>query len=305
MTRSARILLVDDEPSIQKGLTPLLASRGYEVESATTGRGALEAFERSAPDLIVLDLGLPDLEGGEVCRRVRTTSQVPIIVLSARGVDADKIAALDQGADDYVTKPFSPEELLARIRVALRRVFDANEPETGRVQRGDLTIDFDRRRVVRGDQEIRLTPKEFDLLAFVARHPNRVLTHHTILTAIWGPHAAAQPEYLWVLIRQLRKKTRARPVTPPLSGQRTVGGLPVRCGYGLTRRSASSGPSCLAVVGSARRRFHDRDGSRAKTSTIVPARSDQRSTSCAGGVLPGAEAEACPAQGAPPPLRSG
>ena len=162
----------------------------------------------------MLDLGLPDLEGGEVCRRVRTTSQVPIIVLSARGVDADKIAALDQGADDYVTKPFSPEELLARIRVALRRVFDANESETGSMRRGDLTIDFDRRRVVRDDQEIRLTPKEFDLLAFLARHPNRVLTHHTILTAIWGPHAAAQPEYLWVLVRQLRKRLEPDPSRP-------------------------------------------------------------------------------------------
>ena len=112
MKRPARILLVDDEPSIQKGLTPLLASRGYEVQSATTGQAALKAFEESSPDLIVLDLGLPDLEGGEVCRRVRTTSQVPIIVLSARGADADKIAALDQGADDYVTKPFSPRSFL-------------------------------------------------------------------------------------------------------------------------------------------------------------------------------------------------
>jgi two-component system KDP operon response regulator KdpE len=206
VTRPARILLVDDEPSIQKGLRPLLASRGYEVDSAMTGAAALRAFDENPPDLIVLDLGLPDLEGGEVCRRVRTTSQLPIIVLSARGGDADKIAALDQGADDYVTKPFSPEELLARIRVALRRVFGGAEPTTGRVQRGDLTIDFDRRRVLRQSTEIRLTPKEFELLAFLARHPNRVLTHHTILTTIWGNHAAAQPEHLWVLIGQLRKK---------------------------------------------------------------------------------------------------
>jgi two-component system KDP operon response regulator KdpE len=214
MTRPARILVVDDEVSIQKGLTPLLASRGYEVESARTGHGALEAFARAAPDLIVLDLGLPDLEGGEVCRRVRITSQVPIIVLSARGRDADKIAALDQGADDYVTKPFSPEELLARIRVALRRVFDANEPATGRVQRGEFTIDFDRHRVARGDQELRLTPKEFDLLVLLVRHPNRVLTHHTILTAIWGGPAAAQTEYLWVLVGQLRKKLEPDPSRP-------------------------------------------------------------------------------------------
>lgn len=214
MTRPARILLIDDEPSIPKGLTPLLASRGYEVESAMTGYAALKAFDELPPDLIVLDLGLPDLEGGEVCRRVRVTSQVPIIVLSARGADADKIAALDQGADDYVTKPFSPEELLARIRVALRRVFDGSEPVTGRVHRGDLTIDFDRRRALRGAQEIRLTPKEFELLAFLARHPNRVLTHHTILTTIWGAHAADQPEHLWVLVGQLRKKLELDPSHP-------------------------------------------------------------------------------------------
>src|SRR5438477_4907347 len=160
MTRAARILLVDDESSIQRGLMPLLASRGYEVESATTGQAALTAFGRVPPDVIILDLGLPDLEGSEVCRRVRTQSPVPIIVLSARGSDADKIAALDQGADDYVTKPFSPEELLARVRVALRRVFDAAQPESGRVQHGDLTIDFDRRRVLRDSTKIRLTPKE-------------------------------------------------------------------------------------------------------------------------------------------------
>jgi two-component system KDP operon response regulator KdpE len=214
MTRAARILLVDDEPSIQKGLTPLLVSRGYEVESAMTGDAALKALDELPPDLILLDLGLPDLEGGEVCRRVRNTSEVPIIVLSARGSDADKIAALDEGADDYVTKPFSPEELLARIRVALRRVFDATEAESGRVQRGDLTIDFDRRRVTRGAQEIRLTPKEFELLVLLARHPNRVLTHHTILTAIWGSHATAQPEYLWVLFCRLRKKLEPDPSHP-------------------------------------------------------------------------------------------
>src|SRR5205085_6664596 len=131
MTRPARILVVDDELSIQRGLSPLLASRGYQVESATSGHGALAAFAQTSPDVMILDLGLPDLEGSEVCRRVRTQSPVPIIVLSARGAEADKIAALDQGADDYVTKPFSPEELLARVRVALRRAFDAHSSETG------------------------------------------------------------------------------------------------------------------------------------------------------------------------------
>jgi two-component system KDP operon response regulator KdpE len=215
VTRAARILVVDDEPSIQRGLSPLLASRGYQVESATTGHGALTAFARLPPDVVVLDLGLPDLEGSEVCRRVRLQSAVPIIVLSARGGEADKIAALDHGADDYVTKPFSPEELLARIRVALRRAFDAHSSESGVLRLGDLTIDFDRRRVRRGPDtadkndehdEIRLTPKEFELLAYLARHANRVLTHHTILSAIWGTHAADHPEHLWVLVGQLRKK---------------------------------------------------------------------------------------------------
>jgi two-component system KDP operon response regulator KdpE len=206
MTRAARILLVDDEPSIQRGLAPLLTSRGYDVESATTAHAALVAFQRAAPDAVILDLGLPDLEGTEVCRRIRASSLVPIIVLTARGADADKIAALDLGADDYVTKPFSPEELLARVRVALRRAFDAHSSETGKLQHGNLTIDFDRHRVQRGDEEIRLTPKEFELLAYFARHANRVLTHHAILTTIWGVHAADHPEHLWVLVGQLRKK---------------------------------------------------------------------------------------------------
>ena len=214
MTRAARILLVDDESSIQRGLVPLLASRGYDVESATTGHAALAAVSDMSPDVVILDLGLPDLEGSEVCRRIRTQSALPVIVLSARAGDADKIAALDQGADDYVTKPFSPEELLARIRVALRRAFDANSPESGRVQHGDLAIDFDRRRVLREGEEVRLTPKEFELLAYLARRPNRVITHRAILAAIWGVHAVGNPEHLWVLVGQLRKKIELDPSKP-------------------------------------------------------------------------------------------
>jgi two-component system, OmpR family, KDP operon response regulator KdpE len=213
-SRPARILLVDDEVSIQRGLTPLLASRGFEVECARNGGEALRTWERASPDLIVLDLGLPDIEGSEVCRRIRAQSLVPIIVLSARGSEVDKIAALDQGADDYVTKPFGPEELLARIRVALRRVFNADAPETGQLRIGDLTIDFDRRRVLRASSEIRLTPKEFELLTFLARRPNRVHTHRTILSAIWGSHAVEQPEHLWVLVAQLRKRLEPDPTRP-------------------------------------------------------------------------------------------
>src|SRR6478609_4802856 len=146
MTQSARILLVDDEVAIQRSLGPLLRGRGYQVDVSGTGREALRLFEERTPDLVVLDLGLPDIEGTEVCRRIRVTSNAPIIVLSARGADADKVNALDLGADDYVTKPFSPEELMARIRVALRRVFSDDESESGRVQVADLTIDYDRRR---------------------------------------------------------------------------------------------------------------------------------------------------------------
>lgn len=212
--RPARILLVDDEVSIRRGLTPLLASRGFEVECARNGEEALRAWERASPDLIVLDLGLPDMEGSEVCRRIRKQALVPIIVLSARGSEVDKIAALDQGADDYMTKPFGPEELLARIRVALRRVRNADAPETGQLRIGDLTIDFDRRRVLRASSEIRLTPKEFELLTFLARRPNCVLTHRTILSAIWGSHAAEQPEHLWVLVAQLRKRLEPDPTRP-------------------------------------------------------------------------------------------
>ena len=214
MTRAAHILLVDDEASIQRAVAPLLRSRGYDVETVGTGVEALRSAGERHPDLVVLDLGLPDLDGTEVCRRIRKTSDVPIIVLSARGNETDKVAALDLGADDYVTKPFSPEELLARIRVALRRVFTGDEPESGRIHVGDLEIDFDRRRVTKGDTEIRLTPKEFELLALFAHNPDRVLTHRTILKAIWGPNAVDNPEHLWVLVGQLRKKIEADPTHP-------------------------------------------------------------------------------------------
>src|SRR6266540_1444490 len=164
MTRAPRILLVDDEVPIQRAVAPLLRARGYEVDVVGTGTEALKFARTQSPDLIVLDLGLPDLEGTEVCRRIRSQSLVPIVVLSARGGEADKVSALDLGADDYVTKPFGPEELLARIRVALRRVFSADDAPSGRLQAGDLTIDYDRRRVLRGDDEIRLTQRRGEAL---------------------------------------------------------------------------------------------------------------------------------------------
>jgi two-component system, OmpR family, KDP operon response regulator KdpE len=214
MTPGARILLVDDEVAIQRTTGPLLRSRGYDVEIVGTGADALKAFHSNDPDLIVLDLGLPDIEGAEVCRAVRAESGTPIIILSARGAEADKVAALDLGADDYVTKPFGPEELLARIRVALRRVLSVGESPIRRLQLGDLTVDYDRRRVIRGDEDIRLTPKEFDLLALLAQNADRVLTHRAILKAVWGPNAVNQPEHLWVLIGQLRKKIEPDPTHP-------------------------------------------------------------------------------------------
>lgn len=208
----ARILLVDDEPNIQTAVRPLLTSSGYEVVSAITGRGALEAIERQPPDVVVLDLGLPDMDGVDVCRLIREGRNVPVIVLSARGSEKDKVRALDAGADDYVTKPFGSEELLARIRVALRRVDVAAGPEP--ITIGELVIDRERRRVSISGHEVRLTPKEFELLVFLAQHPGRVLTHRVILKAVWGPHALDQPEHLRVLVASLRKKIEADPARP-------------------------------------------------------------------------------------------
>jgi two-component system KDP operon response regulator KdpE len=209
---AARILIVDDEPSILATMAPLLRARGYEVSTATTGYAALEAIDRQPPQLVILDLGLPDLDGVEVCRRIREGRSAPILVLSARGAEHDKVAALDAGADDYVTKPFGAEELLARIRVALRRA-DGIAP-AGIIKRGDLTIDLDRRRVVRGRDEVRLTPKELELLLFLAQHPGRVLTHRVILKAIWGANAVDQPEHLRVLVNALRRKLEREPSKP-------------------------------------------------------------------------------------------
>jgi two-component system KDP operon response regulator KdpE len=208
-----RILIVDDEPNIVATVSPLLRARGYDVYSATSGRAGLEAVDRDKPDLVVLDLGLPDVDGIDVCRKMRQASHVPIVVLSARGAEGDKVAALDAGADDYVTKPFGPEELLARIRAALRRA-DSPAVTSGPIVRAGLVIDRDRFRVLRDGEEVRLTPKEFELLTYLAQHPGRVLTHRAILRAIWGPHATDQPEHLRVLVGSLRKKIEPDPSSP-------------------------------------------------------------------------------------------
>ena len=214
MTRPVQVLLVDDEVSIQRAMAPLLRARGYAVTVAGSGRDALDAFERERFDLLILDLGLPDMDGSEVCRCVRDRADTPILILSARGGEKDKVAALDQGADDYVTKPFGSEELLARVRAALRRSLGREATRHGQLTRGDLTIDFDRHRVRRSGIEMRLSPKELELLTLLATHAGRVLTHRSILKAIWGPHGVDQPEHLRVLMGQLRKKIEPDPSHP-------------------------------------------------------------------------------------------
>jgi two-component system KDP operon response regulator KdpE len=212
VTELPHLLIVDDDSLIQESLSLFLRLHGYDVESAHSGTEALSAIARRRPDLVILDLGLPDMDGRAVCERVRQTSDVPIIVLSARSGDPDKVLALERGADDYVTKPFSSDELLARIRVALRRVRPGGD--TGRIERGPLVIDFDRRRVRIGNKQVRLTPKEFELLVFLARHPNRVIPHQAILMAIWGQHAADRPEQLWALVTKVRRKIEPNPEHP-------------------------------------------------------------------------------------------
>lgn len=209
-----KVLVVDDESAILATMAPLLKSRGYEVVTSMTGRSALETVTRQQPDLVVLDLGLPDVDGLDVCRRIRAGRPIPIIVLSARTAEADKVAALDAGADDYVTKPFGGEELLARIRVALRRIDAPKLSTREQLAVRDLVIDHARNRVFRKGEEIRLTPKELALLILLAQHAGRVLTHRTILKAIWGPGLADQPEHLRVLVGALRKKLEVDPARP-------------------------------------------------------------------------------------------
>lgn len=199
--------MVDDEPQITRVLRTSLSSHGYEVQVANDGESALAAWEQSNPDLIITDLSMPRMTGIELCEIIRDRSQVPIIVLSVRGEDKSKIEALDKGADDYVTKPFSINELLARIRANLRRASLSTEPQAaGPVTTGDFHIDLQTRIVSVAGNEMHLTPKEFDLLVYMARHPEKVLTHSTLLKAVWGPQSVHQPEYLRVFVNQLRKK---------------------------------------------------------------------------------------------------
>jgi two-component system KDP operon response regulator KdpE len=202
-----KILVVDDEPQITRVLRTSLTSRGYEVRVANDGESALDLFKDWSPDLVITDLSMPNMTGIELCQNLRTKSQVPIIVLSVKGEERTKVEALDSGADDYVTKPFSINELLARIRAGLRRISVAEEPELpGTIAIGDFRIDHQTRIVTVRNKEVHLTPKEFDLLAYMASRPGQVLRHRALLTAVWGGQSVEQPEYLRVFINQLRKK---------------------------------------------------------------------------------------------------
>ena len=201
------ILIVDDEPQITRVLNTMLSSHGYSLRTALDGDEALSLMKEWMPDLLITDLRMPNVDGLELCRQVRSKSQIPIIVLSVRGEERTKVDALDAGADDYVTKPFSAAELLARVRAALRRVSPAQSPESQLIEIGDFHIDLEAHRVQVGDRDdVRLTPKEFDVLVYLARHPGKVVTHRALLGAVWGGASTEQPEYLRVVMAHLRKK---------------------------------------------------------------------------------------------------
>ena len=210
------VLVIEDEPPIRRFLRPSLASQGYRVVEAETGEDGLVQAATRQPDLVVLDLGLPDLDGIEVIRRLREWATVPIIVLSARGGESDKVAALDAGADDYVAKPFAVGELLARARVALRHSARGREPGESTFTLRHLRVDLGRRRVWLGDVEVRLTPIEYRLLAVLVRHAGKVLTHRQLLQEVWGPGQVEQTHYLRVYMANLRRKLEADPARPQL-----------------------------------------------------------------------------------------
>ncbi|HEY5903993.1 MAG TPA: response regulator [Anaerolineales bacterium] len=213
MTTAPHILVIDDEPQILRAIRTILSEKQFKVTTASRGEEGLALAAANEPDLIILDLGLPDMDGVEVCARLREWTQRPIIILSVRDSERDKVAALDRGADDYLTKPFGVEELLARVRVALRH--SARTPEAPRViTAGPLTIDLAWHIVKRGEEDVKLTATEYKLLAYLAANRGRVLTHQSILTHVWGPADADHTEYLRVYMRQLRKKLEADPERP-------------------------------------------------------------------------------------------
>lgn len=216
MSDRPRILIVDDEPQLIRVLRTGLQSRGYEIRAAADGLAGFELFTDWHPDLVITDLAMPNVDGLEFCRQLRAISQVPIIVLSAKDEEKTKVAALDIGADDFVTKPFGIDELLARIRASLRRANapPLNEATETALALGDFQVDLESREVKVRDRKIHLTPKEFDLLVYFIQHSGKVLTHRTLLSAIWGGNYVEQNEYLRVFVGNLRKKIEADPAAP-------------------------------------------------------------------------------------------
>jgi two-component system, OmpR family, KDP operon response regulator KdpE len=207
------ILVVDDESQITRVLRTSLSSNGYDIRVANDGETALEIMKDWSPDLVITDLTMPNMDGLELCRRLRAKTQIPIIVLSVRGEERTNVQALDAGADDYVTKPFGMEELLARVRANLRRArTEASELEP--IEAGDFKIDPGARTVFVNDRAVHLTPKEFDLLVYFARHTGKVVTHRALLGAVWGGESTEQVEYLRVFVAQLRKKLEPAPNSP-------------------------------------------------------------------------------------------
>ena len=208
MSDQPRILVVDDEPQLTRVLRTGLKSRGYDVRAAADGLAGFEAFNDWHPDLVITDLAMPNVDGLELCRRLRAISQVPIIVLSAKGEEKTKVEALDLGADDFVTKPFGIDELLARVRASLRRANSPsmNEPTQTVLDSGDFHLDLESREISVRGKPIHLTPKEFDLLVYFVKHSGKVLTHRTLLAAVWGGNYVEQNEYLRVFVGNLRKK---------------------------------------------------------------------------------------------------
>lgn len=210
------ILIIDDEPQILRALRTILLANHFRVQSAVNGEQGLALAAAQEPDIIILDLTLPDMDGTQVCEQIRAWSEVPIIVLSVRDSEKDKVSALDKGADDYLTKPFGIEELMARIRVALRHAQNSPGNKETVLKVGSLTIDLARHIVTKEGAEVKLTATEFKLLTYLAAHPDRVLTHQAILNHVWGTVEADHLEYLRVYIGQLRKKIEANPENPQL-----------------------------------------------------------------------------------------
>lgn len=215
MTDQPRILVVDDEPQLTRVLRTGLKSRGYEVRAAADGLAGFEAFNDWHPDLVITDLAMPNVDGLELCRRLRAVSQVPIIVLSAKGEEKTKVEALDLGADDFITKPFGIDELLARVRASLRRATAPPAMNTATIlDSGDFHVDLESHEITVRGKPIHLTPKEFDLLVYFIKHSGKVLTHRTLLAALWGGNYVEQNEYLRVFVGNLRKKIEPDAATP-------------------------------------------------------------------------------------------